>query len=69
MGYMIDGTQAEYVRTPFADTSLYVLPEGLNEDVAVYFLMLYLQLMKLVFKMGILSLVIQWLLLVPALLV
>lgn len=32
---MIDGTQAEYVRTPFADTSLYVLPEGLNEDVAV----------------------------------
>lgn len=35
MGYMIDGTQAEYVRTPFADTSLYVLPEGLNEDVAV----------------------------------
>lgn len=35
MGYMIDGTQAEYVRTPFADNSLYVLPDGLNEDVAV----------------------------------
>lgn len=35
MGYMIDGTQAEYVRTPFADNSLYLLPEGLNEDVAV----------------------------------
>ncbi len=27
---------AEYVRTPFADTSLYHLPEGLNEDVAVF---------------------------------
>ncbi len=35
MGYMIDGTQAEYVRTPFADTSLYLLPENLEEDVAV----------------------------------
>ena len=36
MGYMIDGTQAEYVRTPFADTSLYHLPENLNTDVAVF---------------------------------
>lgn len=36
LGYMIDGTQAEYVRTPFADNSLYPLPEGLNEDVAVF---------------------------------
>ncbi|MCT8090812.1 zinc-binding dehydrogenase [Acinetobacter sp. C_4_1] len=36
MGYMIDGAHAEYVRTPFADTSLYLLPEGLNEDVAVF---------------------------------
>jgi alcohol dehydrogenase len=35
MGYMIDGTQAEYVRTPFADNSLYRLPTDLNEDVAV----------------------------------
>lgn len=35
MGYMIDGTQAEFVRTPFADTSLYLLPENLHEDVAV----------------------------------
>lgn len=36
MGYMIDGTHAEYVRTPFADTSLYLLPAGLNEEVAVF---------------------------------
>lgn len=35
LGYMIDGTQAEYVRTPFADTSLFKLPENLDEDVAV----------------------------------
>lgn len=36
MGYMIDGTHAEYVRTPFADTSLYLLPEELNDEVAVF---------------------------------
>lgn len=35
LGYMIDGTQAEYVRTPFANNSLYLLPPELNEDVAV----------------------------------
>ncbi len=35
MGYMIDGTQAEYVRTPFADTSLYHIPAELDEDIAV----------------------------------
>lgn len=32
---MIDGTQAEYVRVPFADNSLYLLPPDLDEDVAV----------------------------------
>lgn len=36
MGYMIDGTHAEYVRTPFADNFLYPLPEGLNEEIAVF---------------------------------
>ncbi|CAH01943.1 zinc-dependent alcohol dehydrogenase family protein [Kluyveromyces lactis] len=35
LGYSIDGTQAEYVRTPFADTSLYALPEGLSDENAV----------------------------------
>lgn len=33
---MIDGTLAEYVRTPFADTSLYKLPENLDKEVAVF---------------------------------
>lgn len=35
LGYMIDGTQAEYVRTPFADNSLYHLPEEMDADIAV----------------------------------
>ncbi len=34
LGYQIDGTQAEYVRIPYADTSLYALSPGLDEEVA-----------------------------------
>ena len=33
LGYRIDGTQAEYVRIPHADTSLYALAPGLDEEV------------------------------------
>ncbi|HEX5116906.1 MAG TPA: zinc-dependent alcohol dehydrogenase family protein [Pseudonocardiaceae bacterium] len=32
LGHRIDGTQAEYVRVPFADTSTYVVPEGLADE-------------------------------------
>jgi alcohol dehydrogenase len=32
LGHLIDGTQAEYVRIPFADTSLYKIPEGGDEE-------------------------------------
>ena len=32
LGNKIDGTQAEYVRTPFADTSLYPIPAGLDDE-------------------------------------
>jgi alcohol dehydrogenase len=32
LGYLIDGTQAEYVRIPHADTSLYALPKGADEE-------------------------------------
>lgn len=32
LGNTIDGTQAEYVRIPFADTSLYKIPEGVDEE-------------------------------------
>lgn len=35
LGYMIDGTQAEFVRTPFADNSLIKLPDGVNDEVAL----------------------------------
>jgi len=35
LGNTIDGTQAEYVRTPHANTSLYGIPEGADEDALV----------------------------------
>ncbi len=35
LGNEIDGTQAEYVRIPHADTSLYRIPEGIEEDALV----------------------------------
>ncbi|WP_342627949.1 zinc-dependent alcohol dehydrogenase family protein [Nguyenibacter vanlangensis] len=35
LGNRIDGTQAEFVRTPHADTSLYPLPDGVDEEALV----------------------------------
>ena len=35
LGNQIDGTQAEYVRIPHADTSLYHIPEGADEEALV----------------------------------
>jgi alcohol dehydrogenase len=35
LGHTIDGTQAEYVRVPHADTSLYSLPPGVDEEALV----------------------------------
>ncbi len=35
LGNEIDGTQAEFVRTPHADTSLYPIPEGADEEALV----------------------------------
>jgi len=35
LGNTIDGTQAEFVRIPFADTSLYPIPEKADEDTMV----------------------------------
>jgi len=34
-GHLIDGTQAEYVRVPFADNSLYTVPDGVSDEAAV----------------------------------
>ncbi len=35
LGNRIDGTQAEFVRIPYADTSLYPIPEGMDEEALV----------------------------------
>ena len=32
LGHLIDGTHAEYVRVPFADTSTYAIPEGVSDE-------------------------------------
>lgn len=35
LGHMIDGTQAEYVRIPFADNSLFRIPNAIDDEIAV----------------------------------
>jgi len=35
LGNQIDGTQAEFVRIPYADTSLYPIPKGADEEALV----------------------------------
>ena len=35
LGNLIDGTQAEFVRIPHADNSLYLVPEGVDEEAMV----------------------------------
>ncbi len=35
LGYMIDGTQAQYVRVPFAENSLYKVPEAMSDREAI----------------------------------
>lgn len=35
LGNQVDGTQADYVRTPHADTSLYLVPKGVDEEALV----------------------------------
>ena len=35
LGNTIDGTQAEFVRIPYADTSLYLIPDNADEDAMV----------------------------------
>ncbi|GAS90663.1 alcohol dehydrogenase catalytic domain-containing protein [Mycolicibacterium brisbanense] len=32
LGHLIDGTQAEYVRVPFADNSTYKVPDGVSDE-------------------------------------
>ncbi|MDF2708842.1 MAG: alcohol dehydrogenase catalytic protein [Nonomuraea muscovyensis] len=35
LGHRVNGTQAEYVRVPFADTSTHLLPEGVSDEAAL----------------------------------
>ena len=35
-GHLIDGTQAEFVRVPYADTSLYLVPENVTNEQAIF---------------------------------
>ncbi|MCU7821275.1 zinc-dependent alcohol dehydrogenase family protein [Kitasatospora sp. DSM 101779] len=35
LGHLVDGTQAEYVRTPFADNSLHRLPPEVSDEAAL----------------------------------
>ena len=35
LGHLIDGTQAEFLRVPFADTSLYPLPDPVTDEAAL----------------------------------
>lgn len=35
LGHTLNGTQAEYVRIPFADTSLHRIPDGMDEEALV----------------------------------
>jgi alcohol dehydrogenase len=36
LGHLIDGVQAEYARIPFADTSVYKLPESLSDEQVLF---------------------------------
>src|SRR5215216_1532793 len=36
LGHLVDGVQAEYARVPFADNSLYKVPEGLSDEQVLY---------------------------------
>ena len=35
-GHLIDGLQAEYARVPFADTSVYKIPDGLEDEQGLF---------------------------------
>jgi alcohol dehydrogenase len=36
LGHLVDGVQAEYARVPFADNSLYEVPEGLSDEQVLF---------------------------------
>jgi alcohol dehydrogenase len=36
LGHLVDGTQAEYVRVPFGETSLHSIPDGLSDEEVIF---------------------------------
>ncbi len=36
LGHLVDGVQAEYARIPFADNSLYKIPQGLSDEQVLF---------------------------------
>ncbi|MDR1393351.1 MAG: zinc-dependent alcohol dehydrogenase family protein [Bifidobacteriaceae bacterium] len=36
LGHLVDGTQAEYVRIPFGETSLHSIPQGLTDEEVIF---------------------------------
>ena len=51
LGHLVDGTQAEYVRTPFADTSLYKLPTSVSDEHAL----MLADIMPTAYEVGVLN--------------
>jgi alcohol dehydrogenase len=55
LGHKIDGTQAEYVRVPFADTSTYIAPAGVSDEE----LLMLADIMPTSYEVGVLNGTIQ----------
>jgi alcohol dehydrogenase len=51
LGHLIDGTQAEYVRVPFADNSTHVAPPGISDEA----LLMMADILPTSFEVGILN--------------
>jgi alcohol dehydrogenase len=50
-GHLIDGLQAEYARVPFADTSVYKIPDGLSDEQVLFLA----DILPTAFEVGILN--------------
>ena len=55
LGNTIDGTQAEFVRIPYADTSLYPIPEGADEGADEEALVMLSDILPTGFECGVLN--------------
>jgi alcohol dehydrogenase len=51
LGHTIDGTQAELVRVPFADTSTYLIPKGVDDEA----MLMLADILPTAFEVGVLN--------------